>query len=270
MTSLSLFAAATTTAKAVTMTSLEIVEFINAHRKAEAEADGCAFPSKGFAKLEHADLLKKVPEVLGVCAGNFSCTYQVPGPNGGYREAPAYHLPKREATLLAMSYSYTLQAAVYDHMTALENKLQGKAGAPAIALPAEAAPQFKALFELATLVGCDTNAAAISANQGTIAATGLDLLGIMGLKALPSPEQAIYYTPTELGKQCTPMLSAVKVNARLYAAGLQHNAAGHWEATEAGKPYSCTLDTGKKHNSGVPVQQVKWLAKVLEVAGVEK
>lgn len=32
--------------------------------------------SKGFAKLAHADFMKKVPEVLGERAGNFSCTFR--------------------------------------------------------------------------------------------------------------------------------------------------------------------------------------------------
>lgn len=262
MTSLSLFAATTTTNEAVTMTSLEIVEFINLHRVAEFEANQC----NGLAKLGHNDFLKKVPEVLGKDAGNFSHIYF----DSMNRKQPAYKFPKREACLMAMSYSYAIQAAVFDHMTKLENALLGKVSVSNATLPTQAAPQFKALFELATLIGCDNNAAAISANQGTIATTGLDLLGIMGMKALPSPERAIYYTPTELGKQCTPTLSAVKINQALAGAGLQHNTAGHWEATEAGKTYSRTLDTGKKHNSGVPVQQVKWLAKVLKVAGAQK
>ena len=67
----------------VTMTSLELVDYFNTERKAKAVQEGAAFPSKGYAKLEHADFLKKVPEVLGVCAGNFSGTYQVEGPKCG-------------------------------------------------------------------------------------------------------------------------------------------------------------------------------------------
>lgn len=252
MTSLSLFADATNAP--VTMTSLEIVAFINSEREKDAKQAGAAFPSKGFAKLEHDDFMRKVPDVIGEAAPKFigTASYTV---NNASRLRPIYFFPKREACLMAMSYSYAIQAAVYDHMTKLENLLLlSRVSAPAIALPTEAAPQFKALFELATLIGCDNNAAAISANQGTIAATGLDLLGIMGLKHLPSPEQAIYYTPTELGKQCTPTLSATKINHALAVAGLQQNTASHWEATEAGKPYARTLDTGKKHNSGAPVQ----------------
>jgi phage antirepressor YoqD-like protein len=107
-------------AAAPTMTSLELVEFINADRKQRAAAAGASFPSKGFAKLEHADFLKKVPEVLGERDGNFSVTFQVPGPNGATRQSKGYRFPKREACLLAMSYSYDLQAKVFDRMTALE------------------------------------------------------------------------------------------------------------------------------------------------------
>ncbi|MFZ7310275.1 phage antirepressor KilAC domain-containing protein [Comamonas jiangduensis] len=122
-------------AQPITMTSLELVDFINDDRRARAGAAGVKFPSQGFAKLEHADFLKKVPEVLGACAGNFSATYQVAGPNGGVRNLPCYRFPKREACLMAMSYSYELQAKVFDRMTALES-----AQAPATTLPNFADP----------------------------------------------------------------------------------------------------------------------------------
>ena len=101
----------------ITMTSLELVEFINSHRKEQAEAAGVLFPSKGFAKLEHSDFMKKVLEVLGGGSGNFSSTYIHPQNGQIY---PCYTFPKREASLLAMSYSYELQAKVFDRMTALE------------------------------------------------------------------------------------------------------------------------------------------------------
>ena len=113
----------------VTMTSRELVDFINNHRKKEAEGSGYAFPSKGFAKLGHDDFMRKCPEVLGGGVRNFSDTY-VHEQNG--QTYPCYRFPKREATLMAMSYSYALQAAVYDHMTALE----AKAAQPAFQIPA--------------------------------------------------------------------------------------------------------------------------------------
>lgn len=115
----------------VSMTSIELVAFINGERKKDAEQAGAAFPSKGFAKLEHFDFMKKAPEVLGGGAGNFSDTY-IHEQNG--QIYPSYRFPKREACLMAMSYSYALQAAVFDHMTALEQKLTQPTQPPA-ALP---------------------------------------------------------------------------------------------------------------------------------------
>lgn len=104
---------------AIKMTSLEMVDFINAHREEQAIVAGAKFPSKGFAKLDHADLMKKVPEVLGTNAGNFSGIYR----DSRNRAQDCYDFPKREACLMAMSYSYDIQAKVYDRMTALEQQV---------------------------------------------------------------------------------------------------------------------------------------------------
>ena len=102
---------------AVTMTSLEMVEFINGQR------------GSNHAKLTHSDFLKKVPLVLGKDAGNFSSIYK----DSMNRDKPCYTFPKREACLMAMSYSYDLQAAVFDKMTALEQQLANQQpAAPAI------------------------------------------------------------------------------------------------------------------------------------------
>ncbi|MBY0455489.1 MAG: hypothetical protein K2Q11_11515 [Burkholderiaceae bacterium] len=103
-----------------TMTSLELVAFINSEREKDAKQAGVAFPSKGFAKLEHKSFLAKVPEVLGT---ETSAKFFADLPDSYGRPQPAYIFPKREACLMAMSYSYALQAAVFDHMTALEAKL---------------------------------------------------------------------------------------------------------------------------------------------------
>ena len=106
----------------VTMTSLELVEYVNSFRKEKALTEGVAFPSKGHAKLEHFDFMKKVPEVLGKDHGNFSGIYQ----DSYGRDQKGYKFPKREACLMAMSYSYELQAQVFDYMTELETKVAFK------------------------------------------------------------------------------------------------------------------------------------------------
>lgn len=103
--------------EAPTMSSVEMVEYINADRKSKSEAEGLSFPCKKYRKLRHDSLMLKVPKVLG--------ENQSPKFIGDYtddkgRTYPCYHFPKREACLMAMSYSYELQAQVFDHMTELE------------------------------------------------------------------------------------------------------------------------------------------------------
>lgn len=89
-----------TSVTAATMSSLELVDFINAHRKQQADAAGQKFPSKGFAKLEHKDFLEKVPVVLGDRSEEFSADL----PDSYGRPRRGYRFPKRESCLMAMSY----------------------------------------------------------------------------------------------------------------------------------------------------------------------
>ena len=81
----------------VTMTSLELVEFINSQREDSA------------SELRHADFLEKVVKVLGLeMSDNFRSSY-IDSMN---RQKPCYRFPKREACLMAMSYSYELQTVI--------------------------------------------------------------------------------------------------------------------------------------------------------------
>lgn len=127
------------------------------------------------------------------------------------------------------------------------------------------AKEFRAIFGIARLIGLDKNAAAISANQGTVALTGVNLLQMMDRTHLATPSQEIYYTPTELGSRFVK--SAKAFNQLLVQAGLQENIAGHWVPTKKGREHAYVMDTGKAHSSGTPIQQVKWRDSVLaEVA----
>lgn len=93
---------------ALTMSSLELVEFINSER---LMVDG-----DNAVTLRHDNFMAKVPEVLGVDAGKFSGVYL----DTRNREAPCYNFPKREACLMAMSYSYDIQAKIFDRWQELE------------------------------------------------------------------------------------------------------------------------------------------------------
>jgi hypothetical protein len=92
-----------------TMTSLEIVDFINATRQ----------PGEGL--LRHDNFMQKVPKVLSENYWQFEgmATWIA---NGGVRQRPIYNFPRHQAYLMAMSYSYKLQEMVYDAMVAAQSR----------------------------------------------------------------------------------------------------------------------------------------------------
>ena len=100
----------------ITMSSLELVDFINSQRKEDE------------AELRHSHFLEKVIKVLGAEESQKFGSHYLSIQN---KELPCYKFPKREACLMAMSYSYELQAKVFDRMTELEN-----ASKPQFKLPA--------------------------------------------------------------------------------------------------------------------------------------
>ena len=98
---------------APTMTSLELVDFINSFGVQEGRE----------RSLRHDHFMAKVPKVLGEkAAPKFLGVARFTNGTGGQVSRPVYNFPKREACLMAMSYSYELQAKVFDRMTALEQQ----------------------------------------------------------------------------------------------------------------------------------------------------
>ena len=88
----------------VAISSVELVQIINDLRE------------EGEATLQHSDFLKKVKKVLGESEPNFRSSYLA----RNNQERPCYMLPKREASLMVMSYGSKIQAKVYDHIKELE------------------------------------------------------------------------------------------------------------------------------------------------------
>ena len=144
-----------------------------------------------------------------------------------------------------------------------------KASPSPVRLAYDAAKAFPPLFRVARLLGCDKNAAAISANQMVRKLTDVNLLEGLGQVHLEAEKQDTqFFTPTELGKRIGA--SARGVNLLLAEAGMQMKRGDVWEVTDAGREFARILDTGKKHGSGVPIQQVKWSPNVLPLLGPEK
>lgn len=133
----------------------------------------------------------------------------------------------------------------------------------------DAARAFAPLVRVARLLGCDKNAAAISANQAIYQMTSINLMQQLGQEQLTAESQdSQWYTPTELGKQINA--SARGVNRLLAEAGLQMKVGEKWEATDAGRDFCRLFDTSKKHGTGVPVTQMKWSRNVLPMLGERK
>lgn len=111
--------------------------------------------------------------------------------------------------------------------------------------------------------------AGITGNQLTLALdnvykakTGESVLALANTQ-LVAPQAKQLLTPTQLGEPLG--LSAIKVNKRLEALGLQFKTEAGWQPTDAGLAKGAVmLDTGKRHSSGVPVRQLKWPADILK------
>lgn len=124
-----------------TMTSLQLVEYINHLRKQENPLD--------FTELLHKSFMAKVPQVLKAVAINFA-TVQYEIGQGAKRERQIAIFEKREAMLMAMSYSYDIQAVVYDAWEKAEKALLQSSiiTLPNFLNPAEAAKAWAVEYEL--------------------------------------------------------------------------------------------------------------------------
>ena len=73
--------------------------------------------SYGYAEVRHDHFMARVSKVLGeVTAPKFLGTVKHSSGNGATSTRNIYRFPKREACLMAMSYSYELQAKVFDQI----------------------------------------------------------------------------------------------------------------------------------------------------------
>lgn len=235
---------------APTMSSVELVDVINEDRP------------EGSAILRHDNFMAKIEKHPGIDSPKFLGEYK----DTTGRTLKCYHLPKRECELMVMSESLVVQTKVYDRLVALES---GAALPRPARRPVDLATQALRLAPLAVRAarafGLDRNAAAISANQYVCAITGQNLLKDFGSTHLLAENQATqWFTPTELSEQA--QLTAQQINKLLASAGFQKKRGKKWELLDAGREFARLFDTGKKHESGVPIQQVKWSPAAIDAA----
>ena len=198
-----------------TMTSLELVDFINASR------------AEGEAELRHDSFMAKVPKVLGGVQ-NLLDTYIHPQNGQTYS---CYRFPKREACLMAMSYSYELQAKVFDRMTELEARRLVKSDLPEVSL-------FRRGLAISALLNVPEHLAQVEVVKEVRLTLGVDFSNYLKLapaqQNIQREEEAL--EPTDLGKSVG--LKPIQMNRALESAGLQVKAAEGWLPTEAGAPYA--------------------------------
>lgn len=172
-------------------------------------------------------------------------------------ESKIYQLTADQCMLLTMRESKKVRRTVLGKLKTLrpiENQKD-------IAVLAQ--PVFEAAFSYAKLFNLEGNQALLAADKATARHTGFSPMKFLQIE-LKNENQTINLTPTEVGKQLNPVLSAVATNKRLEVLGYQEKLGSAWVPTEKGKPYAVFLDTGKKHNDGTPVTQLKWLSSIIK------
>lgn len=172
-----------------------------------------------------------------------------------------YLVGKRDSYVIVAQLSPEFTARLVDRWQALETGT----GKPIAMHPTKV---FGDYFKVSRLIGLDRNVSAISANQATIKLTGTNVLQLIGHTALVNEEQTLYYTPTQLGAMQEPPVSPQNINRKLAGLGLQQHvetkSGGMWAPTGKAHGLYQVLDTGKAHNSGAMVQQIKWSKAALQ------
>lgn len=235
-----------------------------------AQAGVLVTTSRNVAEVfgkNHKDVLRDIRNVLSSLPDtsnnwgmrNFALTpYTDPQNKQTYDE---YLITKDGLTLLVMGYTgetaMRFKLAYIQRFNEMEAMLKD-VGSSALTL--------ERTLNIARMV---LEPAGITGNQLTIsldnlikAKTGESMLALTGTQ-LVAPQAKQLLTPTQLGEPLG--LSAIKVNKRLEALGLQFKTEAGWQPTDAGLAKGAVmLDTGKRHSSGVPVRQLKWPADILK------
>ncbi|MGY5392087.1 ORF6N domain-containing protein [Acinetobacter sp. NigerLNRRAM0016] len=129
----------------------------------------------------------------------------------------------------------------------------------------EVSSALKCCLSMAKMIGLEGNQAILSADRAVQKITGESPLQLLDATHLHAPVQEQVFTPTQIGKMLEPKLSGQKVNKVLVDLGCQVKEGDIWLMTEKAQGLGELFDTGKKHNDGVPVKQLKWYQSVVQL-----
>ena len=224
-----------------TMSSKELLDIINLARTQSGESE-----------LRLNKFNEKIEDELEGENYTFSV---VQNPNN--TESKVYQLTADQCMLLTMRESKQVRRMVLAKlkgMTKVENNRD---------IVVTSQPIFESSIAYAKLFGLEGNQALLAADKATERHTGFSPIKFLQIE-LKKEVQALNLTPTEIGKQLNPPISAVKVNKLLEDKGYQEKLGATWIPTAKGKTYAVFLDMGKKHSDGTPITQLKWLSTLLE------
>lgn len=178
----------------------------------------------------------------------------------GARPVEVYQVNERDSYIVVAQLCPEFTAKLVDYWQATKNTPQTL---PLITRQEQALRLTPHAMLAAKAYGFEGNQAILSADKAVKGITGVSTLLLMGVE-LKKEVQTLNLTPTEIGKQLNPPLSAIATNKRLEALGYQEKLGDSWSPTPKGKAYAVFLDTGKKHSDGTPITQLKWFDTILE------
>lgn len=199
--------------------------------------------------------IRNMCESLNIQSAEFSADYK----DDKGRTYPCFNLPKRETLILVSGYDVVTRAKIIDRWTELEN--QQKTNVYLTKLD-EARNTFDNSLYFAKVFGLEGNQALLAANKATVKLTGFNPLETLQIE-LVKEAQVLNLTPTQIGKELNPPLSAVATNKLLSSLGFQEKLHDQWVPTAKGKGFAIFLDMGKKHSDGTPITQLKWLSTLI-------
>lgn len=175
--------------------------------------------------------------------------------------APGTYAAEQMVVAYAAWISAEFHLEVIDTFLSVKKGTTRQASRYGVATPV--AQEYRGLLAIAKLSGLKGNQAILAAAQGTERLVGTNPLMLIGQTHLVAEIQVRHYTPTELGKEVGE--SAQSFNRRLEQAGYQVKGTnGDWQPTDIGHAHAVLMDTGKRHSTGTPIQQLRWRHTILD------
>lgn len=121
-------------------------------------------------------------------------------------------------------------------------------------------------LRIASLLGLQDNQGRFYADKLVKRQIGIGPMELLELPALTSAQANLAFSPQQLGARFK--MSAQTFNKLLMRCGFQTKApegeSPAWRSTPKGDPFCSYEDTGRQHNSGAPVQVLRWKESVLD------